>query len=383
VNWFSQKYNWKLGLLIAATLIAVVSMYYTNELAKELATEERKKIQLWANAYKNLNNADEFTDIGFLFEVIQNNSTVPVILTDDKDSIIFWRNVDSLEAINNSNYLPNQLSEMKKAQPPIVIEVVAGKQNFIYFKESFPLKKLRLYPIIQLCIIAVFLVVAYLAFSTSRNAEQNRIWVGMAKETAHQLGTPISSLAAWVEYFKETNAANKEAVEELEKDVARLEQITERFSKIGSTPVLENHNLAETISKNVEYMKRRSSVQVQFLVNAPEVLIANYNPPLFDWVFENLLKNALDAMSGKGAIEIVAKEDKKQITIDIKDSGKGIPKSKHETIFTAGYSTKKRGWGLGLTLVKRIVEEYHKGKIFVKHSEVGKGTTFRIVLNKG
>jgi signal transduction histidine kinase len=383
MNLYYLRNSWKLWMLIVASLIAVVTIYYTNELAKELATEELKRIQLWANAYRNLNTADENTDIGFLFEVIQNNTTVPVILTNENDSIVFWRNVDSAKAVTDATYLPKQLQQMKSAQNPLVIEVTEGKQNYIYFKESFPLKKLRLYPIVQLCIIGIFLGVAYIAFTNTRNAEQNRIWVGMAKETAHQLGTPISSLSAWVEYFRETNAANPEAIDELEKDVARLEQITERFSKIGATPVLAANDIAATIEKNIDYMKKRASAQVQFTTTIQTPLMVKYNAPLFDWVMENLLKNALDAMEGKGAINVSATTDTRHVYIDISDTGKGIPKSNQQAIFNPGFSTKKRGWGLGLTLVKRIVEEYHQGKIFVKHSEAGKGTTFRIVLNKG
>lgn len=382
MNFVYLRYNWKLWLLIVASLIAVVTIYYTNELAKELAEEEVKKIKLWANAYKNLNNADENTDIGFLFEVIQNNTTVPVILTNENDSIIFWRNLDSAKVLQSNTYLTEQLQKMKSSQKPIEIEVEEGSNNLIYFKESFPLKKLRLYPIVQLCIIGIFLIVAYIAFTNTRKAEQNSIWVGMAKETAHQLGTPISSLSAWVEYFRETNTAGNEAVDELEKDVARLEQITERFSKIGATPVLELHNLSATISKNIDYMKKRAPQQVVFSSVLPDEIITKYNPPLFDWVMENLLKNALDAMEGKGNIEVKAFIEHNNVFIDISDTGKGIPKSKQEAIFNPGYSTKKRGWGLGLTLVKRIVEEYHKGKVFVKYSEPGKGTTFRIVLAK-
>ncbi len=381
MNLYDQKYNWKLLLLVAGLTIVLVSVWYNNMLSKELATEEEKKIQLWANAYRNLNNAEENTDIGFLFEVIQNNTTVPVILTDDKDSIFFWRNIDSVKAMQ-PNYLFNLLNEMRKSKPPIVIEITPGDYSYIYYKESYPLVKLKFYPVIQLGIIGIFLIVSYIAFSNSRNAEQNRIWVGMAKETAHQLGTPISSLAAWVEYLREYKTINDASVNEIEKDVARLEQITDRFSKIGSSPVLELQNIVPSLQKNMDYISKRASQQVEFSLKTSERLMAYFNPPLFDWVMENLLKNALDAMDGKGKIIIAAEEDEKHVFIDVSDSGKGIPKSKFDTVFKPGYSTKKRGWGLGLALVKRIVEKYHKGKIFVKHSEPGKGTTFRIVLKR-
>jgi signal transduction histidine kinase len=383
LNTYDKKYWGKVLLIIASIIIVGLSVWYAHQLAKELSKEETKNIALWANAYKNINNADENTDIGFLFQVIQNNTTVPVILTSESDSILFWRNLDSSRVMEDKNYLEAELLKMKKLQKPIEIEITDGKLNYIYYKESIPLVQLKIFPLIQLAIIGVFLIIAYIVFNNTRNEEQNRVWVGMAKETAHQLGTPISSLAAWLEYFKETKSLNPEALEELEKDVSRLEQITERFSKIGSAPVLTTQNLAETIEKNVLYIKNRASQQVVFTTNIPQEIIVKFNAHLFDWVLENLLKNALDAMNGKGMINITASQNEDHVYIDVKDSGKGIAKSKFNMVFKAGYSTKKRGWGLGLTLVKRIVEEYHKGKIYVKQSELGKGTTFRIVLKKG
>lgn len=363
-----------------AIFIGIITMYYTQQLAKELANEEQKKMRLWANAYQNINTADEFTDIGYYFEVIQSNTTVPVIMTDEKDSILLWRNLDTSKVLYDSNFLKKELQSMKKFRQPITIELLNQHKNHIYYNVSGPLKKLKLYPIIQLIIIAVFLVLAYLVFTGSRNAEQNRIWVGLAKETAHQLGTPISSLSAWLDYFRVSKEINHEAIKELEKDVIRLEQITDRFSKIGAVPHLDTNNLSHTIQKNIDYIKKRSSGEVTFLLNVEPDLLAKFSPPLFDWVFENLLKNALDALQGKGKIKIEAGKRNNQIFIEVTDSGKGIPRSQQSDVFKAGYSTKKRGWGLGLTLVKRIVEEYHKGKIFIKYSEIHKGTTFRIEM---
>jgi signal transduction histidine kinase len=377
-----KKDTWKFLLLGAAVFIAAITVYYTNALFNELAREERKKIELWANAYKQLNNADENTDIGFLSEIILSNTTVPVILTDQNDSIIFWRNLDSLKVAKNPAYLKKQLASMKKSQSPLYIDSGNGIRQLVYYKDSFPLVRLKYYPMIQFFIIAIFLVAVYIAFSNARIAEQNRIWVGMAKETAHQLGTPISSLAAWVELIKNSPKIEPDSIPEIEKDINRLELIAERFSKIGSTPSLDIHNVADSIYKNVDYIRNRTSQNVEFEVNVPSDLHAYFNPPLFDWVMENILKNALDAMEGKGKITITASQDHRHVFIDVKDTGKGIAKSKFNTVFQPGYSTKKRGWGLGLTLVRRIVENYHKGKVFVKESEIGKGTTFRIVLNK-
>jgi two-component system, sporulation sensor kinase E len=376
------KDKWKLWLLAAAVVIVAVSVYYTNKLANELAEEERKKIEIWASAYKQLNSVDYSTDIGFITDIIDDNTTIPVLLVDENDNIIFWRNFDSVHVANHPDYLKKQFASMKTKRKPLILEIEDGIKQYVYYTDSFALLKLKYYPIVQLIIIGIFLVVAYMAFSNARNAEQNRVWVGMAKETAHQLGTPISSLTAWVELLKNSATIQPEAVDEIEKDVSRLELITERFSKIGSSPTLELQNVSESILKNIDYIKHRSSKNVVFNISVDDNLMAQFNPPLFDWVMENLLKNALDAMEGKGNIAVIASEDDSHVFIDVKDSGKGIPSSKFNTVFQPGYSTKKRGWGLGLTLVKRIVENYHHGKVFVKESEIGKCTTFRIILNK-
>jgi len=369
------------------TLIVLASLWYTNRLAGEIADQERKKVRLWANAYKHFNQASPDSDLGFLFDVIKNNETVPVILTDEAGAIKAWRNFDSLRVTNDPAYLQAQLAQMQESGKKIAVEITPGQQHFIYYKDSMLLAQLRYFPFIQMGIIAVFLAVAYMAFNTSRRAEQNRLWVGMAKETAHQLGTPISSLLAWLENLRELSRHHPPlapVIAELEKDVDRLELITERFSKIGSTPTLTEHDLQESLQRNVAYIRRRASGLVKIEMHAPDgAILLKFNPPLFDWVLENLLKNALDAIEGKGAITLHVQQADDEVIIDVQDSGKGIPKANFNSVFEPGFSTKKRGWGVGLTLTKRIVQRYHNGKIFVKDSALGKGATFRIVLPKG
>lgn len=372
-------------LIIGALLIVSASLWYTNHLAKDIARSEQKKVELWANANKNLYQADDNTDLNFLFDVIKNNQSVPVILTNEENEILAWRNLDSVKVKNNDTYLAERLREMKKNKAPLQIEYYEGSYIYIYYEDSILLKQLRYYPFVQLGIIGLFLFVAYLSFSTVKSAEQNQVWVGMAKETAHQLGTPISSLVAWVEYLKDhlpEDTSKEEIITELGKDVDRLELIADRFSKIGSKPKLEEIQLVQPLEKTFHYIKRRSSDRVHFKMDVPENLKVQINAPLFEWVLENLLKNALDAMDGSGSIEMIAFEENNKTIVEIKDSGKGIASSKFKTVFQPGYSTKKRGWGLGLTLTKRIIEQYHGGKIFVKNSEIDKGTTFRIELPK-
>ncbi len=384
---YAKKSTWKFLLLTVAVIIVVASLWYTNILAAKLADEERKKVKLISNAYKQINNADENSDISMMFEVIKDNKTVPVILTSSEGIILAYRNLDSIRAVQNKGYLQRILVEMKTAKEPIPIEIAPGQRNFIYYKDSYLLTQLRYYPFFQFGIIGIFLGITYLAFSTARKAEQNQVWVGMAKETAHQIGTPLSSLLAWIEHLKETDAGNEKSlkiVKEMEKDVSRFELIADRFSKIGSTPDKSENDIKETIERSIAYVKRRASEKVTFSVNidSDQPVMVYLNPPLFDWVIENLLKNALDAMDGVGEIKVDMQNDKRRIIIDVIDSGKGMPKSKFNTVFQPGYSTKRRGWGLGLSLSKRIIESYHSGKIFVKDSVTGKSTTFRIILPK-
>lgn len=378
----SQKMRWKLMLFLAAIVIGFSSLLYTNKLVKKLSVEERKKVALWAEATKQLAKAGTNEDIGFILKILQTNETVPTILADEDDKIISYRNLDTAK-VQKTDYLKKQLKIMKEQNPPIIITISDQKLNYIYYKDSVLMTKLSYYPFIQLGVIFLFIGVSYLAFSVSRKAEQNQVWVGMSKETAHQLGTPISSLLAWLEIMKETEPQNK-MIDEVEKDIKRLETITERFSKIGSAPKLILDDIIKVINHSISYIKNRSSNKINFILdfNQNHELLVPLNIPLFEWVIENLCKNAIDAMSGSGTISIKISDHVQVVYIDLNDTGKGIPKSKYKTVFNPGYTTKKRGWGLGLSLAKRIVEVYHSGKIFIKNSEINKGTTFRIVLKK-
>ncbi len=382
MNIYAQKQRWKLILLGAACIIGVSSLYYTNVLVSKLSFEERKKVELWAKATRELVNFEDTTkDASFAFEVMQDNRTIPIILADSLDHIIAFRNLDSVKSLD-PKYLAKQLRIMKEQNEPIVIEPGFGIKNYIYFRNSVILQKLIIYPYIQLGVILLFIGVSYLAFSSSRKAEQNKVWVGLTKETAHQLGTPTSSLMGWIEYLK-TKGVEQNVVLELDKDVKRLEKITERFSKVGSSPKLTHANVAEHIEKAVEYLSSRSSRKVAFEMQfAEKQVIIPLSPALFEWVIENICKNAIDAIEGSGKIEIRLSLAPKWVTIDINDNGKGMPKSLYKTVFKPGFTTKERGWGLGLSLAKRIVENYHRGRLFVVHSEINKGTTFRIMLRR-
>ncbi len=370
-------------LLAVALIIGLTSLWYTNRLVSKLSAEERKKVQLWAEASRQLANISvEAGDISFSLMVLQDNNTVPAILTDETGTVVSHINLDTARA-DDQAYLKDMLMKMKQRHEPIEIVFANNQRNFIYYEDSDLLYQLRYYPYFQLGIIALFLAVSYLAFSTSRKAEQNQVWVGMAKETAHQLGTPLSSLMAWMEYLKSSDPPTPHLAE-MEKDIARLNTIAERFSKIGSAPVLRKEDVHQVVENTISYIRSRTSSQVTFLLHTaqPHQVFAPLNIPLFEWVLENLFKNAVDAMEGKGTIDITITDQQQFVYIDISDTGKGIPKSKFKTVFKPGYTSKKRGWGLGLSLSKRIVEEYHSGHIFVKSSEAEKGTIFRIVLSK-
>jgi signal transduction histidine kinase len=383
VNIYTRKQRWKLFLLIVAIGIGVGSLLYTHRLVNRLSEEERKKVELWAEATRQISDiSSEPGDISFALSVLTDNTTVPVILTDAANTIISTRNLDSL-LLKDSLYLASELREMQEQHAPIEIEFAANQKNYIYYKDSFLLTQLRYYPFFQLAVITLFLLVSYLAFSSSRKAEQNQVWVGMAKETAHQLGTPLSSLMAWLEYLK-SKPQPDEHVQEIEKDIIRLNTITERFSKIGAAPSLKKENLTTVMQNSMDYVRTRTSSKVRFTLDNKQHydVEAPLNVPLFEWVLENLFKNAIDAMVGEGAITVSIMDQQQFVYIDIADTGKGIPKSKYKTVFKPGYTSKSRGWGLGLSLSKRIVEEYHGGQIFVKSSELNKGTVFRIVLKK-
>ncbi|MCB9251024.1 MAG: HAMP domain-containing histidine kinase [Flavobacteriales bacterium] len=369
-------------LLLFALTIAIVSLWYTNNLAKKIELEEDLKIKNWAKATSHLATSDFSEDLTFFLEIVNQNTTIPVILTDELDNITTWRNVDSAKAMKDPNYLVDKLRDMKEEHEPIVLNYFEGKKLKVYYENSIILTRLKYYPYIQLLIISFFLTVSYLAFSYSRKSEQNLVWVGMSKETAHQLGTPLSSLLAWIEIIKSEEGINKSITDEMEKDLNRLQIITERFSKIGSDPVLEPLNLVNEIEKSIDYLKSRTSSRVVF--NIDNRLNENYlillNPYLFAWAMENLIKNAIDAMDGKGTINILLYYKNDKIYMELSDSGKGIPPGRFGSIFKPGFTTKKRGWGLGLSFVKRIIENYHNGSIQVKESIVGKGTTFKITF---
>jgi two-component system, sporulation sensor kinase D len=503
VNIYAKKQRWKLVLAAIAFLIVIASLWYTNHLVKQIRDDERRKVKLWAQAVQKKANLVKFTndlfekikteerkkaelyaeatrqistgkgDIEFVLKVLQENTTVPVILTNEKDEITSStasRNLDSI-LDKDTSYLRKQLQIMKSLYPPVEIEVYKGirqrlyhkdskvfsdiqltfdiltksfmdevaenteavpviitdstqklvidknakissnsinsaeklqqvltdlarenepirislregESNYIFYAESDTLTKLRWYPFVQFGVIGLFLIIAYILFSTARKAEQDQVWVGMSKETAHQLGTPLSSLMAWNEHLR-VIGVEESIVNEMSRDVKRLNTITERFSKIGSQPELTNENINEVLKNAMEYLKSRTSRNIKITENIPsEPIFARVSVPLFEWVIENVYKNAVDAMEGKGEIHITLKDVPEALQIDISDTGKGIPKSKYKTVFEPGYTTKKRGWGLGLSLCKRIIENYHDGKILVSNSEPEKGTTFRVELKR-
>ncbi|HET6245629.1 MAG: HAMP domain-containing histidine kinase [Bacteroidetes bacterium] len=506
---YSQKQRWKIVLFISALLIVFISLWYTNKLVEKIAqeerikvklwadaiqkkgnlvkytndlfnklkTEERKRMELWADATKMLFTTENDLDRNFYLTIVNSNTTIPVILTDENQNITSWRNLDAIKAdnlaslspieikiltnelekmkesqkpieipyykdqknylyyndskiftdlrlvlddiiksfiseivlnsatvpvlytdssnthiiaagnldslqLNDSEYIKKLINQMRAQNQPIEIEFDEGQKNYIFYKESLLLMQLKFYPYIQLAVFAIFLMVAYSLFSTARRSEQNQVWVGMAKETAHQLGTPLSSLIAWMELLK-LRGLEDEVTIEIGKDIHRLETITERFSKIGSKPEMQNENVIKVLENSISYLKLRVSNRVEFNLDSPSTQIfVPLNVPLFEWVIENLCKNAIDAMNGKGSIHIDVDENIREITIDITDTGKGISSANLKTVFQPGFTTKKRGWGLGLSLAKRIVEIYHSGRIFVKRTELNKGTTFRIILRK-
>jgi len=383
VNIYSKKQHWKLLLVVLALCIGAGSLLYTNQLADRLAKQERNKVKLWADGTKFLaTTTDQNSDLSFVFEVVKSNTTIPLVLTDGDDNIISLRNFDE-EQSQDPEYQKKQFRNLKGHNESIEIELYGGTKNFIYYDNSDLYYQLKYYPYVSLGIISIFILVAYFAFSFARKAEQDQVWVGLAKETAHQLGTPLSSLIAWIEYLKLKNV-DAATLEDMAKDVSRLETITERFSKIGSVPDLIPANLAEVLHESVDYMQTRSSKKIAFRLNLDEAVGTQVpmNIPLFAWVIENLCRNAIDAMESTGSINIVAIDLGSKVAIDVSDTGKGIARSKFKTVFQPGYTSKKRGWGLGLSLTRRIVEQYHSGKIVVKQSEIGKGTTFRITLNK-
>ncbi len=367
--------------IVAAVVIAIASVFVSDLLIKDLAREERQKIEVWAEATRVLTSEDPSLNMNLILQIIQGNTAIPVMLCNDRDSVMNYKNLELPEK-NVDEFLQQKVQELKKKKDPIVIDMEDGTYQYLYYDDSLILKQLLVYPYAQLTVMAVFILTAFLALASTKKAEQNKVWVGLSKETAHQLGTPISSLIAWLEYLK-LKEVDPTLLAEMEKDVKRLEMIAERFSKIGSTPEPVPVNICESVRSALDYMETRISSKVKITVEAPEEpVMVLMNQALFAWVVENLCKNAVDAMEGQGNITFHIEEKGKKVRIDVTDTGKGILKSKFKTVFNPGYTTKKRGWGLGLSLVKRIIESYHGGKIYVKSSEIGKGTTFRIELRR-
>jgi signal transduction histidine kinase len=371
-----------MGLALIAVAIVSGTIFYSNFLSKKIEVEEREKISQWVEANKFIASAPQNVDLTLASQIQQQNDDIPIILTNENDSIIDSRNLDSAQ-IKSGNYLQKKLEEFKSSHDPIILQL--SKEPFIadkyYYGDSKLLKQIRYFPIVQLLIVALFIFITFYAMSIRNKSTQNQVWAGMAKETAHQLGTPISSLQGWVEMLKERENY-PDISKEMERDVNRLKLISDRFGKIGSAPKLEEHDIVEQVEKMVTYIKRMSTSKVNFAVEkSNDHILTKISAPLFDWVIENLLKNALDAMDGKGEITIKIRQETDHAIIDIRDTGKGINKQNIGKVFKPGFTTKKRGWGLGLSLCKRIIEQYHKGQLYVKSSEVGKGTTFRIILD--
>ncbi len=364
-----------------AMLIGAGSLWYTNQLVNHLKTTERQKMELWAEAIRIMNLASFETELAFPFSVIESNKDIPVILTDADHNILQYNNLDSAR-VQDQRYLRRQLDKAMEENDSLMINLNESEYQLLFYRDSNALRKLSYFPYIQLGIIILFMLVSYLAFSFSRRAEQNEVWTGMSKETAHQLGTPISSLMGWMELLKQSEL-DQNMVGEMQKDADRLEKIADRFSKIGSKPTLERTNLSGILTNSVAYMQGRSPKSIEYILDLPEQpLFSELNGTLFEWVIENLCKNAADAIKKSGRVILHGVETKDHVIIDVEDSGKGISKSRFKTIFKPGYTTKKRGWGLGLSLSKRIVESYHHGRIFVLSSDPGDSTIIRIMLPK-
>ena len=381
MNIYNRKKTWKFWLLIFAIIIGIASLFVTNSLVKSLAYEEKKKIEIWAYATNQMVNISDDGNFYLAIKVMESNENIPIILADENDSILNYRNLNPISEITDE-YLQKQLAIMKQQNEPIEIQVFEEYKQLLYYKDSILLTRLRYYPMFQLGLITLFMFIAYLAFSSARKAEQNQVWAGMAKETAHQLGTPLSSLMAWVELLK-SKAETKDMVLEMEKDVVRLETITDRFSKIGSKPTLENKNIVKVVEEATNYLKSRlpEKVIIEVYSEKPSIIVP-VSVVLLNWVIENICKNAVDAMKGEGLIKIEMEQDETYVKIHIKDTGKGIEPGLMNSIFKPGVTSKKRGWGLGLSLSKRIIQEYHKGRIYVKSSVEGEGTTFSILIPK-
>ena len=378
---YSKKQRWKQILLVSAVLIGVGSLWYTNQLVKNIEITERQKMEVWAEAIRIVSSADLETELAFPFSVIEKNTHIPVILTDADGEIISHKNLDSLKA-ENPKFLYRQLEHAREENDSLVIDLGPDEYQLLFYRDSFLLRQLIFFPYVQMGVIILFILVSYIAFNASRTAEQNEVWTGMSKETAHQLGTPISSLIGWVELLKDKDL-DPSIIYEIQKDTSRLEKITDRFSKIGSRPAMKETDLSAILKESLDYIKNRGPHNITYLLDLPSKPIRiSLNETLFEWVIENLLKNATDAISGDGRVILHAVDIENSVIVDVEDSGKGIAKSRFRTIFKPGYTTKKRGWGLGLSLSKRIIESYHHGKIYVFSSDPNDSTIIRIILKR-
>ena len=387
MQWTDRIRKVKILLVVVAVVIAIVSLVTSHYLVRDMSVEEKNNMKVWAEALNALNDADENTDLSLVLSVIQANNTIPIIVLDNEKNVVDYRNIEieGKDGNDSLNYLRELGNSYFKANNYIKIEFGDDRYReyqYVCYDESIMLKRLAAYPYIQLTVMVVFVIIAILALLYSKRAEQNKVWVGLSKETAHQLGTPVSSLMAWVEILRETYPDDA-LIPEMNKDVERLQRIVDRFSKIGSLPEPVESNMNDVLHHVMDYMNRRTSNKVEISCNCPAYdVIVKMNASLFEWVIENLCKNAVDAMEGSGHIDLALIDEPHQVVVEVSDNGKGIKKKDIKSVFTPGFTTKQRGWGLGLSLAKRIVEEYHKGKIYVKMSEVGVGTTFRIELKK-
>ena len=380
-NIYDTRQKIKTIFLLISVILVGGFLYVSNKLVHDLSIEERNKMEIWADATRAVASEDMNMDMGLILKIIQSNTSIPVIIADENDIIKQTLNI-KIPQDNPDKFLEKKLQDFKKGSNIIEIYLDKNTKKYLYYDDSILLKRLSYYPHVQLGVMILFILIAYLALMSSKKAEQNKVWVGLSKETAHQLGTPISSLMAWMDLL-ELNGVDKGLLADMGKDIKRLSIIAERFSKIGSKPEMDFVYVNEVLTNATEYMRRRVSNKVKITTHVPEEAVgAMMCLPLVEWVIENLCKNAIDAMDGQGSIDIYLKIDAQKCYIDVKDTGKGISRKHFKTVFNPGYTTKKRGWGLGLTLVKRIIEEYHDGKIYVKESEVNKGTTFRIELKK-
>lgn len=382
MQWIDRMRQVKILLVVMAVVMSVGSLVISHFLVRDLKHEEQRKMEIWAEAMRSLNSADEYTDLTLVLTVLNSNSTIPVVVLDREGEVQDYRNIPLREGSDEEQMRVVKRKAQSMMDAGRVIRVYLSSTDYmeICYADSLLLRRLAWWPYVQLGLVFVFVVVAIFALLSSKRAEQNKVWVGLSKETAHQLGTPISSLMAWQEMLRETYP-DDELLPEMGKDVERLQRIAERFSKIGSLPELRPESLNEVLSAVTQYISRRASNRVRLTCTVPQQpLIVPMCSSLFEWVVENLCKNAIDAMDGRGSITLTASTEGALAVVEVADTGKGIPKNKFRTVFTPGFTTKKRGWGLGLSLAKRIVEEYHHGRIYVKNSEVGRGTTFRIEL---